>query len=349
MEKIKTLATHLFYTFGAVIALIVVVFAGVYLYSVNPSLFRFDNEQQVAVAEEEEVGEWVPKDVLAALELGEMDEKVEYGYHLVAESSKYMGPAAEEGMRYAGNNLSCTNCHLELGTKPGSGSWVGVVDRFPQFRGRSNATGTMEDRINGCMQRSMNGEKMPVDSEPMQAIIAYMSWLGEDLPEEKEKMYKGYVNLEIPEVAVDLDRGEAIYTKECVVCHGQDGQGIKKPDGSYTYPPLWGEDSYNNGAGMNRVITAAEFIKGNMPFGQATWDNPKLTDEESFHVAGYINSFSRPEKPNLEEDYPDLKLKPMSTPYGPWADDFSAEQHKYGPYPPIAEFYLEEYGIKKNK
>jgi thiosulfate dehydrogenase len=207
----------------------------------------------------------------------------------------------------------------------------------------------MEDRINGCMQRSMNGEKMPVDSEPMQAIIAYMSWLGEDLPEEKEKMYKGYVNLEIPEVAVDLDRGEAIYTKECVVCHGQDGQGIKKPDGSYTYPPLWGEDSYNNGAGMNRVITAAEFIKGNMPFGQATWDNPKLTDEESFHVAGYINSFSRPEKANLEEDYPDLKLKPMSTPYGPWADDFPAEQHKYGPYPPIAAFYLEEYGIKKNK
>ena len=353
IKNLRFLASRLSYAFTALIALVVVVFAGLYLYSVNPSLFR-SNKKVAAkdeVQAEGEKGEWAPKDVEAALAANEMSEEVKYGFNLIAHSAKFMGPAAEEDMQYAGNNLSCTNCHLDFGTKPGSGSWVGVVDRFPQFRGRSNAEGTIEDRINGCMQRSMDGEKLPVDSKPMSAIVAYMTWLGEDLPKEKEKYYKGYVKIEIPEAAVDLEQGKVVYTNQCVRCHGEDGQGQKKSEaeGGYVYPPLWGDDSFNNGAGMHRVITAAEFIKGNMPFGEATRDNPKLTDEEAFNVAGYINSFSRPEKANLEKDYPDLKLKPMSTPYGPYADDFPVEQHKYGPYPPIAAFYEKEYGIKKSK
>ncbi|MFD2517047.1 c-type cytochrome [Salinimicrobium flavum] len=354
MKDIRSLATPLFYAFSAVIAMIVVLFAGVYLYTVNPSLFSFGKDEPVTATEEEgEIkAEWAPKDVQAALASGEMDETVEYGYRLLAESAKYMGPNAEDPeMHFAGNTLSCTNCHLDFGTRPGSASWVGVVDRFPQFRGRENREGTIEDRINGCMERSMNGKALPTDSKEMEAIVTYMSWLGEDLPEEKKKHYKGFVSLEIPEEAVDLERGKAVYTKDCMICHGENGQGVAAadPDKGWLYPPLWGDDTYNDGAGMHRVITAAQFIKGNMPFGVATWENPQLTDEEAFHVAGYINSFSRPEKANKEADFPDLKLKPMSTPYGPYADNFSPEQHKYGPYGPIAEFYLKEYGIKKDK
>lgn len=354
MKEIRSLAAPLFYAFSALLSIIVVLFVGVYLYSEDPSLFNFSKKQKIVKTsgETETAPDWAPKDVQAALTSGEMDDMVEYGYHLVAESARYMGPKAEDPeMRYAGNTLSCTNCHLDYGTRPGSASWVGVVDRFPQFRGRENREGTIEDRINGCMQRSMNGEALPTDSEAMKAIVAYMSWLGEDVPEEQKDIYKGFVNLELPEEAVDLERGKAIYTKECAVCHQENGQGLAAadPEEGWLYPPLWGEDSYNDGAGMHRVITAAEFIKGNMPFGTATWKEPKLTDEEAYHVAGYINSFSRPEKPNKENDFPDRKLKPMSTPYGPWADNFSAEQHKYGPYGPIAEFYLKEYGIKKTK
>ena len=100
---------------------------------------------------------------------------------------------------------------------------------------------------------------------------------------------------------------------------------------------------------MNRVITAAQFIKGNMPWGVATIDNPKLSDEEAYHVAAYINSFERPLKANTEADFPDRKLKPMSTPYGPYEDNFSFEQHKYGPFQPIAKYYQETYDIKKSK
>jgi thiosulfate dehydrogenase len=99
---------------------------------------------------------------------------------------------------------------------------------------------------------------------------------------------------------------------------------------------------------MHRVITAAQFIKGNMPLG-TTADEPLLSDEEAYDVAGYINSFARPLKNNPEADFPNKKLKPMSTPYGPWVDPFPAEQHKFGPFGEIAAFYQNEYGLKKSK
>lgn len=326
------------------VALVLVLFGAVVLYKIEPDLFIRAKSVDAAT--------WQPKSVDTDLPPGADGQLIKYGYLLIAESPKWMGPMlADEDMRYAGNNLACKNCHLEAGTKPGSASWVGVTDRFPQFRGRENEEGTIEDRINGCMERSMNGRKLPEESKQMEAIVAYMEWLSEDVPEERQIEHKGFPKLDIPEFAADLVKGKAIYAAECEVCHGTDGQGVRLADSvkGYQYPPLWGGDSYNHGAGMNRVLTAAQFIKGNMPFGQATWDNPKLTDEEAFHVAAYIDSFDRPLKSNVEEDFPDRKLKPVSTPYGPWADDFSAEQHKYGPFPPIIEYYKEQYGITKTK
>ena len=281
-----------------------------------------------------------------------MDPLVKMGYLLIKESPRQMGPAAENPeMRFAGNNLACANCHLQAGAQAGAASWVGVIDRFPQFGGRSNTLGTLEDRINGCMERSMNGKKLPLESEAMKAIVAYMDWLGEGLPQERKKEFNGYVEIAIPHTAVDLEQGRLVYEKECVLCHREDGQGVRfvDPAQGYQYPPLWGSDSYNNGAGMHRVLTSAQFIKSNMPFGQATWDNPKLTDEEAYNVAGYINSFDRPTKANTEGDYPDKKLKPVSTPYGPWDDDFSAEQHKYGPFLPIIAYYAKQHNITKTK
>lgn len=343
MEELQTLARQLYRLFIIVFLLIGVAFVGLYTY--RPSTVVISEVTKI-----EEKVDWQPKDAINELE--SMPAKVKKGYYLIAETSKYMGPSVENpNDRYTGNNLACTNCHLKAGTQAGSASWVGVTERFPQFGGRSNKVGTIEDRINGCVERSMNGKKLPEDSESMLAIVAYMTWLGEGLPEGKKEEYKGYRKIKIPETAVDLEKGKMVYAKECVLCHRENGQGIRKANKveGYQYPPLWGLDSYNDGAGMNRIITAAEFIKSNMPFGQATWDNPKLTDEEAFNVAGYINSFDRPKKSGTEKDYPDKKLKPVSTPYGPWADSFSAEQHKYGPFLPIMDFYKEQYNLDKTK
>tara|TARA_R110002051_G_scaffold48308_2_gene95348 strand:+ start:103590 stop:104627 length:1038 start_codon:yes stop_codon:yes gene_type:complete len=345
MNEIRVLAKQLFKLFAIVFVLVSLVF--MWLLTYTPST------DSVVIKETEEVVTndiWKPKD--ANIELPNMPEKVKKGYYLIAETSKYMGPNAENAAdRFSGNNLACANCHLQKGAQAGSGSWVGILERFPQFGGRSNTIGSIEDRINGCMERSMNGKILPESSDKMEAIVVYMDWLSEGIPENRKAEFKGYPKIEIPNVAVNLEKGSQVYQKECVICHGNNGEGVLNAvDGkSYTYPPLWGPDSYNDGAGMNRVITSAEFIKSNMPYLQATWDNPKLTDEEAYHVAGYINSFSRPHKLNTENDYPDKKLKPVSTPYGPWVDDFSAEQHKYGPFPPIMDFYEKEYGIIKTK
>ena len=199
------------------------------------------------------------------------------------------------------------------------------------------------------MERSMNGKKLPVDSKEMEAFVEYMTWLSRFAPEDGKVDGQGFVKIEIPHRKVDLANGERVFTATCVVCHGTDGQGQKNADGiTYLYPPLWGPDSYNNGAGMTRVLTAAQFIKANMPFG-TTYEAPLLSDEEAYDVAGYINQQKRPGKSNREKDFPDLRKKPVSTPYPPYADSFPITQHQMGPFQPIMEFYKLEYNITKTK
>lgn len=295
---------------------------------------------------------WKLKSIESDLPRGAEGAEIKYGYLLITKTSEYIGPMAKDPeMRYAGNNLSCNNCHLGAGRKIGSGSFVGVANRFPQFRGRENKIGTLEERINGCMERSMNGSVMEEKSEEMQAMIAYMEWLSEGVPPAQEKKYKGYLPIEIPEYKADPEVGKALYERHCMACHKAGGAGTRIPGADfsgYIYPPLGGSDTYNDGAGMNRVLTAAQFIKYNMPYG-VSYDNPVLSDQEAYHIAAYINTFERPTKANREADFPDKKLKPVSTPYGPWVDPFSPEQHKFGPFPPIIKYYKEEYDLKKTK
>ena len=337
MEEFQNLVKKLLTLVGSLFLLMLVVFFGlIYFDSYTPTV--------------EEILDWDAE--IMVLNNPEVPKLVKEGFQLLNASSQNMGPLqTNPELRFAGNNLACTNCHLNGGTLSGSASWIGIVDRFPQFGGRANKMGTLEDRINGCMERSMNGKAFPSDAPQLKAMIAYMRWLDEGIPKLNTKVFKGYPNIEIPAIAVNLKLGASIYKRECVLCHGAQGQGIRYQDKEkgYQYPPLWGNDTFNDGAGMNRVLTAAAFIKNNMPYLQANWENPKLTDEEAYHVAGYINSFPRPQKSEKEKDYPDKKLKPVSTPYGPWTDNFSAEQHKYGPFPPIISFYKETFDLSKTK
>ena len=116
------------------------------------------------------------------------------------------------------------------------------------------------------------------------------------------------------------------------------GEGLRRgkagdADG-YQFPPLWGADSYNNGAGMARITLAAGFIKGNMPSG-ITHATAVLTDEQAFDVAAYVNSQPRPMKANLDADFPARKNKPVDAAFPPYTPGFSAEQHKFGPWQPI--------------
>jgi thiosulfate dehydrogenase len=138
-----------------------------------------------------------------------------------------------------------------------------------------------------------------------------------------------------PGRAADLGHGQQVYAQVCAACHGKDGLGQRAASGNgYQFPPLWGPDSYNNGAGMARLLGAAAFVERNMPFG-TTYAAPVLSDQDAYDVAGFINSTERPQRANLDKDFPNRLQKPVDTAYGPYADDFSPEQHKLGPFDPI--------------
>ncbi len=104
-----------------------------------------------------------------------------------------------------------------------------------------------------------------------------------------------------------------------------DGSGLRRSlpttDLGYMMPPLWGADSFNDGAGMARLITAANFIHFNMPHG-ADYLNPQLPVADAWDVAAYMVSQPRPHKAGLDKDFPDLLEKPVDAPYGPYADGF---------------------------
>jgi len=284
----------------------------------------------------------------STLDESEKNIEIKYGYELFNTTPKYLGPDnGDENMVYQGNRLACKNCHLNSGTKPYAAPLIGIIQRFPQYRGREDKIGTIEERINGCMERSMNGKIIPEDSREMKALVKYLEWLSRYAPKDGKIEGQGFVNIEIPNRPVNLENGKQVFAKVCTVCHTAKGSGLMSPDEfTYTYPPVWGKDSYNNGAGMTRVITSAQFIKANMPFG-TTYMSPILTDEEAYDVAGYINQQDRPKKSNPEKDFPNLKKKPVSTPYPPYADNFSTEQHQLGPFQPIIKFYKQTYNINK--
>jgi len=279
-------------------------------------------------------GVWVEKNVENVPE-GE----AKYGMELLTNTYSLIGPGAEdENMRYSGNELACSSCHQEVGTKQYGLTWQNVMYRYPTYRNRSAQVASIEDRVNGCLQRSMDGRPMPVDSREMQAIVAFFEWMSQDLPDNLHGV--GRPSLDYPDRRADLALGAENYRIYCQSCHGADGQGYTAPreDGASTIPPLWGDGAYNIGAGTHRLLTSAEFLRSNMPLG-TPWDDPAVTAEQAYDISGYYNSFERPTMEGLEDDYPDLTTKPVDSPYPPYADDFSREQHQFGPFQPIKEYY----------
>jgi thiosulfate dehydrogenase len=265
---------------------------------------------------------------------------VDYGRRLLRETARLLGPdQPDPARRFTGSRLACASCHLDTGTKPGTLSLLESAGRYPRPSGRDGGVRDLRDRINGCMQRSMNGRALPRDSVEMIAMEAYIDHLGQRYAamSASRRAATEQAPFAEPARAADPVAGERVYAARCAVCHGNDGEGLKAssdPSDGYVFPPLWGDDTFNDGAGMHRVLTAANFIKARMPLGQAD-----LTDDEAFDVAAYVNSHPRPAMSGLAEDYPDRTAKPVDSPYGPYADPFPQAQHQYGPYAEIRAWY----------
>jgi thiosulfate dehydrogenase len=265
--------------------------------------------------------------------------QVRKGRDLITATYAYIGPAAPDAAkRYAGNNLACTNCHLQAGTKKFGIPLFGLFDDFPQYSKRVGAEISIEDRINSCMTRSMNGRAMPTDAPEMQAIVAYIEFLSSGVKPGERLPGMGSGHMRELKRAASPARGRPIYARACAACHGPEGAGLRTSapgtDLGYTVPPLWGAGSFNDGAGMARLITMANFVHFNMPHG-VDYLNPQLSVENAWDVAAYVLSHPRPHKAGLDHDFPDLLNKPVDAPYAPYADHFSKRQHKYGPFGPI--------------
>ncbi|MCL6260824.1 c-type cytochrome [Aquiflexum sp. TKW24L] len=259
---------------------------------------------------------------------------IKYGKELIANTSAYLGPNGK--VKKISNGMNCQNCHLNAGTAPLGNNYSAVASTYPKIRARSGQMENVEKRINDCFERSLNGKSLADNSKEMVAMVAYMTWLGKDVPKDESPKGSGIYEVPFLDRAADPIKGKSVYAQQCQSCHMEDGQGMSKPDKSgHIYPPLWGDDSYNDGAGLFRMSRFAGYVKTNMPLG-ATFERPLLTDEQAWDVAAYINSLPRPKK-DITKDWPDISKKPIDHPFGPFSDDFTEEQHKFGPFKPIKE------------
>jgi thiosulfate dehydrogenase len=193
---------------------------------------------------------------------------------------------------HVGNRLQCVSCHPDNGTRRNVMPWVGVYARFPQYRARVGGIQVIEDRINDCFKRSMNGKPLVPESRDMRDIIAYMAFLSSGYPVFAQ--VEGQSFPRIPVLEGDTARGAETFAAKCSVCHGANGVGTD------VFPALWGNGSYNIGAGMARVNTAAAFIKVAMPQTAPG----TLTDQEAYDLAVYINTRPRPDFAGKELDWP---------------------------------------------
>ena len=223
----------------------------------------------------------------------ELKRVIRRGYDIFTNTQQYRD-------EYVFNDMNCSSCHMGAGRLPFAGPiWPAAVT-LPNYRPKNDHVNNLEERIAGCFTYSMNGKPPAYGSDEMLALSAYHQWLAKGVP-----MYltdaniygRGYPRVAEPAEKPDYQRGKATYEAQCSICHAEDGGGLSAR-GEVVFPPVWGDNSYNWGAGISRLFTLAGFIKHNMPLGQPN----SLTDQQAWDLAQYIDSQERPQDPRYTGD-----------------------------------------------
>lgn len=204
---------------------------------------------------------------------------VVYGYEIVTDTQNFAS-------RYVGNGLNCSNCHLQAGTQKDALP-LNVAGMYPKWRAKNGKRNGIGLRIRECFLYSMDGIMPPDDAPEVLAISAYVTYLSQGEVMGVEPEGRGVPTL--PETGYDPNpaNGRAVYHEQCASCHGDQGQGIGE------FPAVWGLNSYNRGAGMNRIREGAGFIWANMPLGNGR----SLTHQQALDVSAYLNLQYRPADP----------------------------------------------------
>ncbi len=211
---------------------------------------------------------------------------------------------------YVRSRLQCSNCHRKgsdgrAGTIKTIGTFIGTSTSFPAYSKRYKDVISLQNRIDGCFARCMNGKKSVVNTKVGIAVESYITWLSRGMPikmspkaprtplkikmwsENRKKFTKLFKNV----THQNYLNGKILYSKKCASCHGNDGQGQN------IFPPLWGDKSYTADGSMAKLSNGATWIQDNMPP-----NNANLTDKEVVDITLYINAQQRP-------DYQDFKIE----------------------------------------
>ena len=221
---------------------------------------------------------------------GELGRMVKLGEEIIMKTNTH-----ELTKDYVGNSLTCTNCHLNGGKDKAIGTFIGTATAFPAYSKREKTVQSLQDRINNCFMRSMNGKRPIVDTEASIAMATYITWLSEDLPMKMNpkkpvnpfytKSWPGTKEVKpfiVKATHENYLNGQKLYNTKCASCHGMDGQGVA------TFPPVWGSKSYNTGAGLSKLDKMVTWMRGNMPLG-----NPDLSMQEAVDISIFINAQER--------------------------------------------------------
>ncbi len=207
-----------------------------------------------------------------------------------------------------GNKLNCASCHLKgsdgkPGTTDGIGTFIGTATSFPAFSKREKTVQTLQNRINNCFMRSMNGKRPIIDTEASIAMATYITWLSDGMPmkmntkrpcspnnsERWAKNSKKFAKIQRKATHQNYLNGKKIFASKCTMCHGQNGAGMG------AFPPLWGKNaqgewlSYNTGAGLSKLNKGAAWVQSNMPLGQGG----SLSDQEAADVMLFVDAQER--------------------------------------------------------
>ncbi|HEX2519351.1 MAG TPA: c-type cytochrome [Castellaniella sp.] len=223
-----------------------------------------------------------------AIPSGPFGEAVRRGQDIFLNPQKFAG-------QYVGNSMACVSCHLDAGRRAGAGPLWAAYVLYPAYRSKNGHVNTLAERLQGCFIYSMNGRMPPADSKTIVALESYMYWMAKGAPTGVKLAGQGFPELAEPQQTPDYIRGQKVYTEHCALCHDAQGKGRQDATEHTVFPALWGDDSYNWGAGMHSIKTAAAFIHANMPLSRGG----TLSEQEAWDVAYFIDAHERPQDPRF--------------------------------------------------
>ncbi len=233
----------------------------------------------------------------------------------VKRGAQIFNDTATYAKEYSPNSaLTCASCHINGGQQMGALPLTGVGPQFPEYNTRSNRMFTLTDRILDCFARSVNGKRPAPESSEAVAVATYLMWISDGQPAGTNPPWRGQNKIAdqnlIPIPKLDPQRGQQMYEQKYALCHQANGQGSGQ--GPSAVPPLWGDKSFNDGAGLARLYTFAGFIRYAMPLNAPG----TLNDEEAQQIAAYVLSHDRPAYPTKDQDYVGVKM-PVDAVYYP--------------------------------